>query len=452
MDPFTVLPLELALLILRRVESHKKKLPDALRAALLVSKHWNAIGMLPDLWREFNYVRWSGDDEVVTCRAKRLLLRAQGGLRTFVTTWHAFSSPLWDGAIQAACSRIGLEEVALFTSTSLNETLSHAQVARIVTAVSSSRLIRLELDAGLAAVDVARGILERSRHIRNLRLCIPGDYCSRPLRVSTSQGEQGGRPQLKLERLSIKSLSPWLWEHLSRLGVKLTSVTLASVDYCSFMLDRDASGRVLCHILNVIRGPHLQDFEHSDGPLLHPSIQAAVFEHPRRSLIFHQLHIETGITPGLLVRLEKLDLFKCSDQALNIIMSQSLPRLRKLRLTVFCIHDTILAKILRGASDTLEYLELNSWDHPAGEVQVDATISAMGTLRELRSLTLLSCPGVTQTMLEPVLIGTRARPPLCSKVREASILVGGPMKFHSRLVESILRRFPYASKYDIHGA
>jgi hypothetical protein len=77
MDPFAVLPRELAVYVLLLVESGWRRRPRHLRAALQVSKRWNSVGMQPELWRDLE-LKKTHSDEVV----ERLLQRVDGSLRT----------------------------------------------------------------------------------------------------------------------------------------------------------------------------------------------------------------------------------------------------------------------------------------------------------------------------------------------------------------------------------
>jgi hypothetical protein len=177
-------------------------------------------------------------------------------------------------------------------------------------------------DSQVISRDVARGILQRSLNLPDLELLIPGECGRAPLAtpVSAPCDAKGARPLHKLESLSVdSSFSPWLWEHLSRLGVKLTSVILGPA-FSSMRLKIESS-ETLNHLLSMIRGPHLHYFKYSSvyGPSLNSSIQAAVFAYPRRSLSFKHISTKAGIRPESVQELEELELVGCSQSALSWI-------------------------------------------------------------------------------------------------------------------------------------
>jgi hypothetical protein len=415
-----------------------------------------AVGLfpvsLPDIRRfaeRLAHVAEQG--RLLEVQAKRVLMRAQGGLHGLTLSGEALACPLWDGAIQDACSRGTLASVALSSYSLHNQKLSQEQVDRLVETVGSCSLRSLVLSSYLQdkspATQLARGIVERSVHLRELHLSIPDDFDTLPL--SASWDEKGLRPLYQLEKLSISSLSPWLWEHISRLGVKLRSVALTSSKYNSFKFEArsDSCGSVLQHLLDVLSGPHLQHFEYRTSDLsafgdtgVHPSIQTAVFEYPRRSLAFHNLRTDAGIGSTLL--LEELELVKCREHSLNILLSQSFPRLRNLTLNRFSMGDAILAQALHRVARMLESLQIVDWnDRAPAPVE---TLSAIAALHSLRSLKLEYCRGLTHAMLEPLLIGNPpSHPPLCRNVHTAHIQLHERFpEFIVRLRESIQQRFP----------
>jgi hypothetical protein len=466
MDPFDLLPPELAVQVLLCLANNAWHRPDSLRAPLLVSKRWNAIAMEPELWihgRILDYCRGSIDLQL----AQLFLQRAQGGLRSLALRGTVFLSSLWDGAIQEASSLGVLARVTLdgpytkLNDSSLNNLeASSDRVAQICKAVGTPSLRLFHIDASVSSpgaasllMQITHGILERSLHLRDLRLDIEGDVGSAPW--STTIDEKGARPLHKLEKLTLSSLSPSLWEYLSGLGVKLTSVSLRSPDYDFGELERrDPSGIVRQHILDVISGPHLQHFtyDRNGGMPIHPSIQAAVLAHPRRSLVLNSVLTDPGIASDSLVQLEELELVRCLQGPSCSVLCQSLPRLRKLKLRYFSVDDAILARALRGVSETLEALDMCSWLHPA-ETSMDQTVSAIGTLRFLRSLKLEGCRGMTHAMLEPLLIGDPpSQLPLCARVRLATIrLQEKSPQFLARLLESMRKRSLYVCDNDIDG-
>jgi hypothetical protein len=465
MDPFEALPLELAVCVLLQLERDPARLARHLRALLLVSKRWNAVATQPELWRDFFYYCDDETTEGGLRRAELLLQRARGGLRSLGLAAKALSCPLWEGAIQEACSHRALADLHVRSSARDDAQILPERIALIANTVGSSSLCRLVFLANdimiPPAVRVARGILERSgEHLTELVLFFYDDLDTTPLITCSGNGNGGAspaRPLHGLKTLSVSSLSPWLWQHLSRIGVKLSSVVVNSRDYCPDILQNcDPSGTILAHILDVLGGPRLERFTFADcHGVLHPSITKAVFEHPRRSLANHYIETDAGIGPESTSRLEELHLENCLEEPLRSLFAHSLPRLRTLQLKYFALDDTILGQALRTAAETLHSLEIQGWNWYAEEEppRVDHTISAIGTMRSLRSLKIVSCEGVTHAMLEPILIGSPPdRPPLCAQVRVAKVyLTQTSPQFIVRLRESIRLRFPKYNPTDVNG-
>jgi hypothetical protein len=458
MDPFAVLPLELAVGVLRFAASNPSLRPDHLCAALLVNRRWNTVAMQPELWADLEITWPTVPGPGKWGRAELLLLRARGGLQSLTMSDDPLSSPLWDGAIQEATSRRALKSLTLWLTSGRNRA-SPARAAAIVDAVGSASLCSLHIHCDSPApilTEIVRGILQRSLHLRDLNFTL-GSNCvdNAGMASLSSWNDNGVRPLHKLQTLDVRSSespSPWVWEHLSRLGVKLTSVRLVSHVYSLQQLQRcDPSGSVLQQVLDVISGPQLQHYSCCDfGSLpIHPSILAAVFEYPRRSLALCALHEPLDhLGPNSMLQLEDLRLFRCGKHALRCIFRQGFPQLRRLHLTVFDVDDASLAMGLRSASETLESVCLSDWQQNDLSVApfVDQTISAIGTLKSLRNLSISGCPGVTHAMLEPILIGKHPdQPPLCPRVCAAHIHLGKrseSREFISRLRKSIRRRFP----------
>jgi hypothetical protein len=292
--------------------------------------------------------------------------------------------------------------------------------------------------------------------VRDLNLSIPDDITTGPL--SALSEEEGGsdRPLENLETLTLASLSPWIWEHLSRVGVKLTGLALTTTDYNAITLkSADPSGRILHHLLRVISG--------SICSILNTATAAprSIRRSIRRSLAFHPFRTATGIRPGSTVQLEEPRIFFCEQHSLQHALSQGFPRLRHLEISEFSVDDTTFAQALRGARRTLESLHLSSFRLDFSQhwrrAALPETVEAIGTLRELRSLKLRKLQNsslvVTHKMLEPILIGKPpTQAPLCAKIRAAHIsLPSKSPQFIMRLRKSIRRRFPNIREEDVDG-
>jgi hypothetical protein len=221
-------------------------------------------------------------------------------------------------------------------------------------------------------------------HLGKLRLFLSDDLQTEPLLASKTEDVC---PLQKLEKLAVASLSPWLWAHLSRLGVKLTEVELGDGYALDIFETHDPTGRVLNHVLNVISDPRLQRFRFfASSGIIPPLIKAAVFAHPRRSVSVSFLRTDAGIDPKSMSLMEELSLNQCSDHALRHVLSQPLPRLRRLDLTNFCCDDRFLATVILAVNQTIESLELIGWRHP-GIISAVQTVTAIGTAVSLHSHT-----------------------------------------------------------------
>jgi hypothetical protein len=463
MDPFAALPLELAVQVLTCVEPNEFMRPETLRPVLLVSRRWNAVALQPELWSCVSMRLHNSPSDDTQTQVKRLLSRTRGGLVALFLSGDVYSDSLWEdeGVMREATSRGALAYVSLDTRGRLQKReVHHDRIVQIANALGSSSIdtfhIQVEFTVrGAPALELARGILAHCTHVRDLKFFVSHDVGMKPLAAtgtSSCQDEDRFLPPLReLEDLGTHSLSPWLWEHLSRVGAKLESATLLCCDYSSAgIAAHDPSGRLVQHILDVISGPRLQDFKYAGISEIHPSVQAAVFDHPRRSLDIHRLGGDIAIGPGSMCQLEVLDLRHCNPITLHRILTQRLPRLRKLRLIEFQADDAVLAKTLGSVCETLQSLTLAVWHDPP---TVHNTLSAVETLHALRRLNLLSCPGVTHAMLEPLLIGSPpTEPPKCPRVCKAYIRLDvRSSQFIARLRESIRSRFPNASDHDVDG-
>jgi hypothetical protein len=463
MDPFAALPLELAVHVLTCVEPNGFMRPETLGPVLLVSRRWNAVALQPELWSYVAMLLHNSPSDNTRTEIKRLLSRTRGGLAVLHVSGDVYSDSLWEdeGLMREATSRGALAYVSLDTRGRLQRReVHHDRIVQIANALGSASLETFHIEVEFTirsapALELARGILAHCPHVRDFKFWVSYDVGTKPLAAtgtSSCQDEDRFPPPLReLEDLGTHSLSPWLWEHLSRVGAKLESVALLCSDYSSAgIAAHDPSGRLVQHILDVISGPRLRDFTYAGTSEIHPSVQTVVFDHPRRFLNIQRLGGDVAIGPGSMCQLEVLDLRHSNPIALHRILTQRLPRLRKLRLIEFQADDAVLAKTLGSVCETLQSLTLAVWRDPP---TVHNTLSAVETLHALRRLNLQSCPGVTHAMLEPLLIGTPpTEPPKCPRVRKAYIRLDvQSSQFIARLRESIRSRFPNASDHDVDG-
>jgi hypothetical protein len=152
-----------------------------------------------------------------------------------------------------------------------------------------------------------------------------------------------------------------------------------------------------------------------------------------------------------MLQCENLVLLAYRKDPLHALLSQTLPRLLRLSLQTFHVDDAILAEALRNVSGTHQFPEIVGWLH-SEKVRVSETMWTMGTMKALQRLDLQNCPGVTHSMLEPLLIGSPRQLPLCPNLRAAHIcLEQRSPQFILRLRQSILERFPDTSERDIGG-
>jgi hypothetical protein len=378
--------------------------------------------------------------------------RAQGGLCRLRLGDNAFSSSVWDGAVQRACARGQLASLELVSS--LKFLIPNRTTIETV-ASPELRCLSLRLPALPKTYTLVHEILERSPNLRKLELGFysdvgGGDHSLAWLLKSTPDSK---RPLLaRLEILEISIWSPSLWEYLSRLGVKLLSVSLKTAYAAEEFTEKDPSGTVLRHILDVISGPRLLDFSyrHYRSPLPE-SIQAAVFAHPRRYVGCDQLTVIPGDDDIFHMKELELGGFASSTESLKPIINHA-PPLRHLYLAEFRRTDASVAMAIRAVSKSLESLVLRNW-LPAGDVVtgLDQTISAIGTAKSLRRLSLYlpSCGGFLLVSLEPLLFGAPpSQPPLCPRICHAHIELHPSQRhvvaeFTGRLRELIGQRCPY---------
>jgi hypothetical protein len=252
-----------------------------------------------------------------------------------------------------------------------------------------------------------------------------------------------------MEILEISFWSPSLWEYLSRLGVKLLSVSLKAAYAADQFAEKDPSGTVLQHILDVISGPRLLDFSyrHCRTPLPE-SIQAAVFAHPRRYVSCDKPTVIPGDDRSFCIQELELSNFSSSNEIFKSIINHA-PPLRHLRLVNIHASDASVALAIRAVSTSLESLELRYWTDR--DVSYHQTISAIGTVKFLRrlSLSLKACKGVSHAMLNPLLFGVPpSQPPLCPMICHVDIELHhshthAAPEFFGRLRELIGQRCPY---------
>jgi hypothetical protein len=288
-----------------------------------------------------------------------------------------------------------------------------------------------------------RGLAFRSLNLEHLRIDLDSDWPDKlsPFLPMSLLASKGTRPLERLRTLQVNFISPSLWEYLSRLGVKLVGATIQSEVKDSF----------LPHVLDVMRGPHLQHFDHqcelsSTNPLIHTSL----FERPRRSIALDFGFKETRIPPGSMARMEKLVLRSCKESTFAQIFSLSLElplrNLRDLRLDRFKLADAVVAQAIRSVAGSLQSFELVTWLVPADR-SVEQTVSAIGSESRLERLRLVDAAGISNAMLEPILIGIPpGQPPLCPcicKVFLWSSLEDNSNEYMARLRDSIRQRFPY---------
>jgi hypothetical protein len=468
MDPFERLPLELAVGVLRFVEPLSSLRPFHLVASLLVSKRWNSVAMQPDLWRDVSLYTTVSDAVI-----NRLLGRAQGCLRSLHLEGNISSSSIWNGAVQQATSCGGLVDVTLHFD---EETFSPEMVPKIAEAVGSPWLRRIRIyhksDVPVAPLLACfRTILERAVALEHLILdleagSLPEAWMPSP---AVTSREHGIRPLENLKKLNITRTSPLLWEHLSRLGVKLVGVCLGP-GYCSDELakgDPSSSSRLIQDVLDVIRGPQLLELEYFReryaSPTIADPIQATFFEHPRRVVRIWHLDYHTGISQASLSKIEKMSLYSPRSKPFSRIFSFPLPRLRHLELGESDRDDASVARAILAVSQTLQSLALFRWKPRKKSNQsvgfgVDQTLFAIGTAQsfKLRRLKLLNCECFSHATLEPLLVGNYpTQRPLWANIREVSVYSLGDgdeadedseqdREFTMRLRESVKRRFPHS--------
>jgi hypothetical protein len=304
-----------------------------------------------------------------------------------------------------------------------------------------------------------REVLEQSPHLQKLELSFAVD--NNPWHAEAKHLEWLPKPAPDAELLPLASLEvlqiffwcPPLWEYLSRLGVKLTGVFLNSSYSLWDLNEKDPSGTVQQHILNVISGPRLLDFSYKFGRTPLPkSIQAAVFAHPRRYISCDSLTLVPGVGDGDVFRMEKLHLGKYPGAVLDQISIQP-PPLRHLFLEDFAETDASLAMAIRAVSKTLEFLVLQKfWLRCDAATGCEQKISAIGSAQSLRRLDLFSdsCEGISHAMLEPLLFGDPpSQPPLCPKICEVYFeLPSLEQESLGRIRDLFRQRCPYSGSVN----
>jgi hypothetical protein len=460
MDPFAVLPTELAARVLMCVIERVDPLhrPAHLRTPLLVSRQWNALSMQPELWQDVDLspsLRSKRHSRPVN-DLERLLGRARGGLRTLRwtgTTSDILTSSLWNGAIQSACANSGGLETVYFDCEypDEKEETPAESITRIADAVGSPALQSFHVRgaASSAFKGVVREILKRSLSLRELCFDLYEGFITTndswlPLPPLHAKGIQ---PLESLEILEIGDASPELWEYLSRMGVKLKAVTLLE----GYGEDEDLSPALLANILDVVGGLQLLDFSHHAFKMGMPPngrILQAVAQYPRRSLALSNKPVSEGVRMAMnqisTNRLESLSIYCFRNDPAKCILAQPLPCLRNLFLIFVNLDDATLAGAIRAASQTLESLYLETYAVDKYRTAVDLTVSAIGAAQSLQRLSLYS-DHFSYAMLEPILIGfPPSQSPLCPRIRIADIGCAGKRgeseDFHERLRKSMLDR------------
>jgi hypothetical protein len=473
MDPFQVLPPELAVHVLRLVQTDVVQRPKHLRAALQVSRWWNTVGMQPDLWCDLDFSSTLKFDRIPVDVMKALLRRAQGGLRTLkLNEEQGFESSIWDGAVQEACA---LRSLISFDIQVRNSDLhdesptSKQRAAEFCNTVGSPMLQHLGFSFSMFSDwpqrtlhSVLHGILERSVNLRSL--CVMEFHRSLEgvgaswLPVTTTLATNGAiniLPLSKLEYLQLTDLNPSVWEHLARISVKLKGVVLGSCFQIDELNELDPSGHTLRNIFQVIRGPQLKQCEFQ-RELGEPDslLQMAAWEHPRRRLTAYYLKTAAGINADSFSEMENLELGRFEDVVFSHIFRLDIPRLSTLHLEDFKLEDSALATAISAVSRSLVSLVLVAWRTSDSYPSTDAhfgcpkTLVSISAAPSLRRLGMFRCAPVSPEMLRPLLIGSpHGKAPLCSRIHVVHLHFESQFYLESThfmecLLESFRLRFP----------